>query len=186
MITDVIAAFPEWVARFEGSVPTLYQDTKGLVTVGVGNLVDPVLRAVPLPFQRPDGTLAGEEEIAAEWARVKALPPGLVARRYATPDALRLSPEAIDALVRSQLEANVERLKRSFPDLDSYPDPAVLAIFGMAWAMGAGFAAAWPKFSAAVRARRWRDAADQCRIRDANVDRNEAHRALFLEAAEGV
>src|SRR5690606_6058570 len=55
----------------EGRVDCMYLDVKGLVTVGVGNLVDPVHLAERLPFRRPDGSLATREEIRAAWHTVK-------------------------------------------------------------------------------------------------------------------
>jgi len=175
-------AFPEWVQRYEGKFLTLYQDTLGLVTTGIGNLVDPIDRVVGLPFFHEDGRPADAEEIRAEWRRVKAMPPGLLAARYVVPGALRLSPEGLALLVRRQNALNVQQLARSYPDLPNYPAAVQTALMGMAWAMGAGFPAKWPTFSAAVRGRDWKSAADNSHIKNANKERNEAHRDLFLSA----
>lgn len=43
--------------------------------------------------------------------------------------------------------------------------------------------ASGPTFTAAVKARDWRRAAENSRIRDGNADRNAEHRRLFLAAA---
>ena len=178
------ATFRLWVSRFEGTIPHLYLDTLGLVTTAVGCLVDPVELALGLPFARPDGDPARADEIRADWQRVKAMAPGLFAPRYATADALTLTADGIAAVVAMRHDANVRALLRIFPDLDSYPEPAQLAMLGMAWAMGVGFPARFPRFSRAVRMRDWATAAEECRIRNANADRNDAHRDLLLTAVD--
>ena len=45
MRPSVFAAFPGFITRFEGRLPFMYLDTKGLVTTGVGNLIDPLVPA---------------------------------------------------------------------------------------------------------------------------------------------
>ena len=57
----------------------------------------------------------------------------------------------------------------------------------MAWALGAGFAAQWPNFSAAVRARDWASASAHCRMDETGnpgvKPRNDADQQLFRNAA---
>lgn len=183
---EVIAGFRAFSVRFEGCVAWMYLDVRGLVTTGIGCLVDPLELALELPWYRPDWRWSTRDEIEAEWRRVKAMPPGLRATRYAGP--LRLSDEAIDQLVARRLEGNAARLLGYFPELADWPAPAQTALCSMAWAMGANFVASWPRFAAAARAQDWRACADECAIRaDGNpgvVPRNEANRDLFLAAAE--
>jgi GH24 family phage-related lysozyme (muramidase) len=183
---SVLADWGEWTAQFEGRVRTLYLDVKGLVTTGLGCLVDPVGLALALPWERADGTPADGAEVVADWHRVKALPPGLVFSRYVSSAALYLSNEAIDDLARSRLQQDADRLAFCFFDLATYPAPAQRALLSMAWAMGPGFPVTWPHFSAAVRARNWALASASCEIdSDGNpgvVPRNKANAALFLAA----
>src|SRR6202042_670124 len=80
-------------------------------------------------------------------------------------------------------------LARTFPDFASFPAPAQTAILPMSWAMGSGFPARWPLFSAAVRAQDWAACAANCAISSVGnagvIPRNNADRALFLQAANG-
>lgn len=72
----------QFISRDEGDVPFMYLDTKGLVTVGVGNLIDPMSLALPLPFQfkpgnrlnQPAGTNASRVQIETEWKHLKSHP----------------------------------------------------------------------------------------------------------------
>lgn len=185
--------FPSFSEKFEGRIPHMYLDIKGLVTVGIGNLIDPISAALPLPFThkgRP-GDTATEAEIRAEWERVKAhkdlAQKG--AHSAAKVTALELSAAAIDALVQRHLLGNEGALKRAFPDLDRWPADAQLALFSMAWAMGPSFTAEWPRFVAACRAHDWRAAAGDCHMDDTDNSglkpRNEAN-VLLLKNAEAV
>lgn len=190
---DVVAGWIDFNKPLEGRYSHAYRDVLGLVTVGVGNLCDPIGLALALPWQHPDGTPATRDEVAADWHRVKALPAGMVAWRYAGSHPLVLSDEAIDALVMRQLHANAAILAAFFPDFATYPAPAQQALLSMAWACGAGSvrpgvtSPEWPRLQAAVRLRAWLEAAEQCAI--STVDnggvraRNDLDRALLLQAA---
>jgi GH24 family phage-related lysozyme (muramidase) len=188
MLPEVRAGFPAFTARFEGRIAWMYCDIKGLVTTGVGNLIDPIGLAIGLPWLRPDGSRASEDEIRAEWARVKAMGGGLVASRYRSDTGLHLDDDAIDALVLSHLDGDAQVLAVTFPDFPTFPGQAQTAILSMSWAMGAGFPARWPLFSAAVRARDWARCAATCAINAKGnpgvAPRNDADRQLFLQAAD--
>src|SRR4051812_13306092 len=73
---DVVrAAFVDFTIPLEGVIPHLYQDVKGLVSIAIGNLVDPIQLAMNLPLVHDDGSPASRNEIAAEWLRIKNLHP---------------------------------------------------------------------------------------------------------------
>lgn len=184
-LPEVIAGFPAFTSKFEGVVRGPYLDVKGFVTTGIGNLIDPVGLSLPLPWLHEDGTPATQDEIRADWERVKLMPAAMVASRYAGP--LHLDDAGIAAVVNKTLLANAAQLARTFPDFSTYPAPAQTALLSMAWALGAGFPAKWPNFSAAVRARDWQTAAANSSINavgNAGVTpRNAADHDLFLQAA---
>jgi GH24 family phage-related lysozyme (muramidase) len=174
----------------EGCVDHLYSDIKNLVTIGVGQLVDPLPRALSLPLRRPDGTLATETEIEADWRAVKDHPD---AARLGAPLAkkltkLRLTEVDIRMLVQWRLDANVEALCVRFPGFSSYPAPAQLAILSLSWACGTSFR--FIKLEAAIRAQDWALASTECDINPKGnpgvIPRNERNRALFLLAAAQV
>ena len=185
---SVSADWGAWTAPLEGRVATLYKDTKSLFTTGLGCLLPNLQASQALPWLCFDGSTASPERVARDWAEVAAMRPGLHFRAYAArPAALHLTDEAIDTLARVRLEADAAQLARAYPDFATWPAPAQRATLSMAWAMGAGFPATWPRFSAAVRARDWVAAAANCKIDETGeagvVPRNKLNRALFEEAA---
>lgn len=186
MRPSVFAAFPTFVTRFEGRLPFMYLDVKGLVTTAIGNLIDPMLPALALPWlHKSDGLPATRAEIVNEWNKVKA---AQVLRRlggghFAQLTRLCLADDAIDALVRARLSLNESILHSGFGGWDLYPAAAQLGILDMAWNMGPAFG--FPKFRAAAKLLDWATCADECTIVDAPAERNACHDRLFRFAAAG-
>lgn len=190
MHSSVNDAFPTFSRRFEGYVEWMYLDIKGLVTIGIGNLIDPESSALSLPFVDHSGARAAPARISAEWRKLKAMP-ALAARGYQacrTVTELRLSDSDISALVRQRLASNEVGLESAFSEWEVWPADAQLGVLSMAWAMGSGFTATWPRFTAACRAKDWLAAAADCRMREAGnpgiVPRNRANQLLFGNAHE--
>jgi GH24 family phage-related lysozyme (muramidase) len=184
----VADSFLDWNIPFEGLTTWMYLDIKGLVTTGVGNLIDPVSAAVALPWRRAGGALASDQEKRDGWALVKARQDlksyGGSAFRAACP--LYLDRSAVDALVRVRLFANDALLRQRFPGFDAWPADAQLAAHSMAWGMGAGGFTGFPRFSAAAQAQDWVTCAKECRMQPdvgGLKRRNDANQALFLAAA---
>lgn len=190
MHASVRTAFPAFSRRFEGRVLHMYLDVKGLVTTGVGNLIDPVSEALRLPWRhQATGERASLEEVAQAWARLKARQE-LAQRRaeYALPiTGLVLEEADVDALVEERLLANERYLIRTFVEFESYPADAQLGILSMAWAVGAGFTRKFPVFTQSALMKRWWECASGCKIREEGnpgiVPRNEANRLCFQNAS---
>lgn len=174
MHDSVKKVFYSFTSRFEGAVPWMYLDVKGLVTTAVGNLIDPVSQALSLPFVRADGSKASGGEIAADWNNVKTRPELAKkghneARRFTK---LRLTPEGMNELVLRQVERNEVILRKRFPQYDEWPADAQLAMNSMAWALGAGFDSPatekvdgiFPKFSACMYVGDFLSASQNCWI----------------------
>ncbi len=190
MRASVKAAFVSFTEKFEGSVATMYLDIKGLVTVAIGNLIDPVGAALDMPFLRADGSPASRYEIGAEWRRMKTNPilAKLGWKAAAKVATLHLSPEGISAVVQKKLLANeayLSQTKDQYPDFSTYPADAQLCLLSMAWAMGPAFQ--FPKFEAAMHKRDFREAAKHCHMEDSKNPglrpRNAADVILLLNAA---
>jgi GH24 family phage-related lysozyme (muramidase) len=191
MWTSVSNTFPHFTSKFEGRISWMYLDKKGLVTIGLGCLIEPSSLALQLPFTHiSSGTTASTNEIEHEWRRIKmqldlAQKGAKAAKLMAT---LQLSEKAIDDLARVRLAQNEAFLKTVFHDFDAWPADAQLGVHSMAWAMGAGFMREFPKFTAACKARDWKLAAAECKIDATNneglIPRNAANKKLFLTAAE--
>lgn len=190
MRPEVRAQFPGFTARYEGRIPWLYVDVKGLVTVGLGCLVDPVGLATSLPFHRPDSSPASTAEIRAEWTLIKTTPdlPKRGAGAAGKLAKLRLSESAIDDLARHRLDANERILAACFPKWEEWPAAAQLAVLSMAWAAGAGFTRKFPRFTVACLAKDWAGAAAECKLREAGnpgiVPRNVKNRELLLSCTD--
>ena len=198
MFPAVQSGFPTFSTKFEGRVPYMYLDVLGLVTVGVGNLVDPVLAAQALPFRfknRPGiaapGSAATADQIAAEWQALKN-DPSLKTRGYKACEPitqLELSDDAIDSLIIDRLTKNESFLKRQpwFQDFDIWPADAQLGLLSMAWAMGPAGPGNFPSFRAACQRLDFNTAAAQCKMNEAGnpgvVPRNQANITLFSNAA---
>jgi GH24 family phage-related lysozyme (muramidase) len=142
MHTSVKEAFYGFTEKFEGAVPWMYLDIKGLVTVAVGNLIDPVSLAVNLPFiNMKTLSPATKSEIVAEWNLIKsnvqlAKKGHKAAEKIAK---LRMTIDGMSNLVNYRLLQNESYLRKRFPKLDEWPADAQLALFSMAWAMGPAF-----------------------------------------------
>jgi GH24 family phage-related lysozyme (muramidase) len=191
---SVRAAFRKFNEPLEGVVPWMYLDIKGLVTVGVGNLIDPVELAVKLPFRfRTEPHVAAtSEQIAQEWHRIKNNPALAKAGYRACEPLTRLGLDetAVDTLFASTLTVNEAILKKtpSFEGFDSWPADAQLGLLSMAWALGPGGLARFTHFSAACRQLDFGGAAANCTINERGnpgvAPRNRADRTLFQNAAE--
>lgn len=173
--------------KLEGHLPYMYLDTEGLVTIGRGNLIDPVASAVCLGFvNNADGTAATVKTIKAQWALVKSRK-DLCARggqAFRLITTITLPEKAIDELCTVRLAANESLVKAQFPDWPSYPADAQWGLMSMAWARGPNnFHGGYPHFSAAVEAKDWLEAGKQCRMNGCSNERNVTTAKAFFLAA---
>lgn len=189
-VQGVFRAFNE---PLEGVVHHMYLDIKSLVTIGVGNLIDPVSESKILPFQFKSDPerIATEAEIESEWKAVKANT-ALAKKGYkaaAKVTDLELNDEAIGRLIQKRLLANEKLIRKqaAFAKWDAWPADAQLGLLSMAWAMGASAFVGFPKFCDSCRVMDFTAAAAQCKISDAGnpgvIPRNEANQLLFRNAA---
>lgn len=193
MHSSVFKAFIPFSTQFEGRIPHMYLDIKGLVTIGIGNLIDPLTEN--LPFVHEDsGAPATPEEIKEEWKFIKSHKE-LAQKGYKAAGKLTklyLRNDDIDHLVLTKLHQFELILKKYFPNFESWPADAQLATLSMAWAMGPDFPSPnarvpWPKFTAHCREQSWSKAANECRMKESDnpgvIKRNDANVACFKYAA---
>jgi GH24 family phage-related lysozyme (muramidase) len=162
MRSSVLSAFPAFTKKFEGYLPYMYLDILGYVTTGAGNLVDPVSLALALPWQNADGSASSQADIEAAWNAVDAErsdPKGQtqtsgLATKYGQAfggvTSIRLTDDAIDALVQSQMATNEQTIVSHVPGWEDLYADAQLGVMSMAWAMGAGFLGSFPAFTQAL------------------------------------
>jgi GH24 family phage-related lysozyme (muramidase) len=170
----------ETLKEFEGSVPWMYRDTVGKVTVAVGLMLPDAHAAQTLPFlvnNRP----ATPEEIAAEYARVDAMTLGKAAAFYKIPTSLELTQQTIDAKLLSVLQGFEADLRTEFPTYDTFPDAIKLALLDMIYNLGpAGLFHGFPHLVAAVQSGNWAQAAEHCTRRGPAPARNNWTKQQFL------
>lgn len=177
--------FPAFTERFEGKIPWMYLDVKGLVTTGVGCLLPTPQHATEVEWYYKNGQAAGRAAIIDEWLRVKrsAWLATAGARAAESVAQLRLHNETIARLTRTRMESMETTLRREWPTWDSMPADAQLGILSMAWAMGPAFRRGWPRFAAYVEAGDWMGASRECLMRTAGnpglVPRNKANQLAF-------
>jgi GH24 family phage-related lysozyme (muramidase) len=171
--------------EFEGCVPWMYRDTVGKVTVGIGLMLPDAKAAEALPFVV--GTRAATpEEIAAEYARVDAMPMGRASAFYKTPTSLVLTQQTIDAKLTSVLAGFEADLRSQFPHYDTLPDGIKMALLDMIYNLGpAGLFKGFPHLVAAIQTGAWQQAAEHCIRRGPGAARNDWTREQFLSAVVG-
>jgi GH24 family phage-related lysozyme (muramidase) len=169
---------------FEGTVPWMYLDTKGFVTVGVGELLASVDKAGTLAFVDPDGEPCAQEAILNEFNRVSALVPAKVAAFYRSPTSPVLPHAAIDTLLMNHLNFFDGQLATRFGNYAGFPDPAKLGLLDMIYNLGqVGLFQHFPHFTAAVDKQDWLGAAANCHRVGPSQARNDWTRQQFLAAA---
>jgi hypothetical protein len=202
MWDSVKNAFWNFTVNLEGAtaghvgVPFMYQDTKNLITTGIGNLLDTSGKPSPtvtpaalrLPWLKADGSRASPNEIAAEWTRIRARPDlaPLGGGRYASVATLHLDDAAIQNLAYGTLKDFEATLMRFFPAYASWPADAQLGLLSMSWGLGPNFAPGYPKFTAAANASppNFAIAAEESSMK--NARRDAVNAVLFSNAAQVV
>ncbi len=187
----VRAAFRGYSEKLEGRTRNPYADVRGLVTVSVGCLIDPLHIALTLDW-RVGERKATPAEIERDWRAVKALGENnRTAASQASLTQIRLTDDAVDALLWGRLEANGAWLaKNLLPEFPDYPADAQLGILSTAWAIGCDFRHTKPprpELVSAIKARDWLAAKTHAALREAGnagvVDRNRHQRRCFDNAA---
>ncbi len=171
------------IKEFEGSVPWMYQDTVGKVTVGVGLMLVNETAAHALPFTS-GGRPADLQQIGTEFARVSAMRKGLLAKAYFSKEGLELSDATIDAKLRDTLVGFEGYLRSYVKGYDGLPVGAKLALLDMIYNLGPGrLFAEYPRLVAAIERGDWATAAQASPRRGPSAARNAWVKQQLLAAA---
>jgi GH24 family phage-related lysozyme (muramidase) len=173
---------------FEGIVPWMYLDTKGFVTVAVGELLANPASALALAFVDATNQPATPDAIQAEYSRVSSLPPGRYpAAFYRSPASPTLPHPAIDALLLHHLTYFDTQLSQRLQNYLTFPDPAKLGLLDMIYNLGVtGLLRGFPTFMNLVQDQNWAGAATQCHRNGPSLQRNDWTRQQFLAASAAV
>jgi hypothetical protein len=147
--SPVYAALPKALSA-EGFQTKMYLDVSGNVTVGMGNMIEPVDIALG-PYYRnadgssvfvhdSDGNPATDDEIRAAYTAIKARQ-DLTNYKANSPvvkgvTSLHIDPATIPQVVQNQANAMVSTLESRFPSIDSWPADGQLGVVRLSWATG--------------------------------------------------
>lgn len=152
-LPSVIAANYGFQKNLEGDILFMYKDAgggqsaSGLVSVGVGFLVDSPDKAWEIPgwVRVSDGQPATKDEVTAAWNAVNNLPngpaPNWKSYKAWDPQVLpannvKLTPEAMAARTKVKTLQMTSRLLSLLPNAASWPADAQQGLLGIAWAFG--------------------------------------------------
>jgi GH24 family phage-related lysozyme (muramidase) len=173
----------------EGVLPTMYLDSKGLVTCGIGHLLVGASDAEKLPWVSPavGNRPCSSSEIRAEFFRVLKMQVNHQARSYALQNSPRLKAEDIETILDADIRAKEAEVAASVPGFESFPELARCALLDIAFNCGVngptGLVHGFPKLMAAVKARDWALCSKLChRVPPVSEGRNAFTATLFLNA----
>lgn len=172
------------VLSHEDKIQWMYCDSRGNVTFGVGHLLSAAKSATEFEWLL-DGKVAPAQVVENAWYSVKAaFRKGYSAHYYLGISNLRASDETIMAAYEADKKIVVHGLCELFPDYYQYPQCAQRAIQDMCFNLGLPrLTREFPRFCAAVQARDWTEAANQChRLPPVSEERNEDTYNLLMEA----
>jgi GH24 family phage-related lysozyme (muramidase) len=173
------------IEKYEGKVPHMYLDSRGFVTVGVGHLLNQCEDAQKLPFQKADGSLASQENIAEDFKGLCEQEGNRVASYYKEFTSIVLDDAAIDALTEKHIDSFHQELKIVYDGFDMFPSDVRLALFDLIFNLGmTGLRKKWPKLNACIAAKDWLGAAENCRRKGIADARNDYVRELLARGGD--
>jgi len=193
-----VAAFArKFLSLDEGEVREMYIDNRGLVTTGVGNLLQTPAEANQYEWEKTGGGRAAPQEVAAEYERVRSadtkakIPNWAVmgggnfirAARGLGIVTLQLTSESYSRIFSDKLSGLEATMKGTpgFEEFETYPADAQLGVLSLIWLNGAGAAnwgpqkedlrlhKTWPNFTNACKRRAWAEIADRKHYKSKNM-----------------
>jgi hypothetical protein len=192
MIPQALTEFVPFLIKCgEGKMMWLYLDSKGLVTVGIGNMLPNLAAALALSWVDLNGNPVGAAAITAAWNAITARKDliGKGGGFFRNVTSIRLTEASLDALIDRDISEDESVLIPLFPGYATVPWQAQVALLRLSWAMGAYFASngKWPNLRAAWAAQNWAACAQQCRIPELDATEpqaNEDEAQLFEECLQ--
>ena len=181
--------------KHEGIKEHPYLDSKGILTIGIGNNVSKRENFMALNLlDSKDGHALSTAEKESLYAQIMSdVQAGtFVEKNYSQ---YQVPTAEIESKFNQQLEQSYRELERKFQNFQTLPIPAQQALLDMQFNMGdAAFQArshvvgariysGWPKLFNAINNRDWKAAAAQSHRRDVQPSRNNWTRDLFLQAS---
>jgi len=172
--------FFNYTDSHESFLDFFYKDVKGLVSIGVGFLVDPLALAYQLDY----GT-ATVQAVHFAWQVVKSdttLNPANGGVQYGNLTTVRASRKSIENLFWKKVNQNEIILKFIFPNWEELPASKQMALLSMSWAYGPHLDQGWPHMVAAIKAGNWTEAAAQCKPSPAEMAKQNVSFRLRVQS----
>lgn len=165
----------EHFIKFEGKIPHFYLDGVGLVTIGIGCMIENHTEAMQLKlYRKQDDKLAIRSEIIAEFNTIKSLVYPAKISYYAKNTFLYLPDNHISELFITRLSSFIIGINSKLVKLSEYPKAAQLVLIDMAYNLGLnGLEKKFPKFMLAISQKDYRTAAQECKRRQIQEARND-------------
>jgi GH24 family phage-related lysozyme (muramidase) len=160
------------INQWEDFIRWMYLDTEGYVTVGIGTRLASANDAKKIPFTvKTTGNAATPQEIEAAYNAVNADSASQKARAkgkkheaasYENTTTLRIEQSDAEKLRDRHIMADYQSLKTLYPQFDTFPDGAKLALFDMVYNLGASkLRSKFPNMNTAINSRNWLQAANE-------------------------
>jgi GH24 family phage-related lysozyme (muramidase) len=193
---DVIS----FIQKYEGSIPHMYLDTKGNVTIGTGFLIhsEDDTRKIPLRFISDTGGFTGMvtyKDAKEAYRKIKNLPFGKdYPASYYHPHynkeeklgQIGMDGLTIRKILEQKLNESERELRVAIPRYDSLPFQVKKGLIDMQYNMGVRKfnSRRWPKLFAAIDGRDYEAMAKESHRRDVQSQRNKDVYNLFLSAKD--
>jgi hypothetical protein len=212
MYTNVAAIIRRFLSLYEGELREMYIDNRGLVTTGVGNLLQTPEEANRYKWEIPGGGPASAPDVAAEYQRVSSPDTKIKIPNWAVMGGgnfinaakqlkivtLQLTTDSYAKIFNDKLTGLESTMKGTpgFEEYEKYPADAQLGVLSLIWANGAGaenwgprkedlrLHKTWPNFTNACKRRAWSEIADRKHYKWKNImfDRDKATEQVFRNA----
>lgn len=169
---------------FEDCVNHMYLDTKGCVTVGVGQMIPNAEEAKSLFFlDNNSHTEATDDSIMQEYETIVALGSGRRARSYKPSTTLYMPTKYIYILLDTRLLEFEIQLRGIFKNYSVMSQKVKRAIMDMVFNLGAyGLRSKFPKLTNAINREDWEECAIECHRKGISKERNKWTAQMFGSA----
>ena len=180
-----------WLFATEGPVPHMYLDNVGLVTVGVGFMIEPIANfksEYGSAFRKRDGTPASWPEVEKEFVSIKEKQELKGSWRNFTPIAQLFLPSTVFKPKVVSILKGKERALRSgwqatyYGDFDSFPPDAQMGILSTSYGGMYNSKPVHHAFHTACRDQRWNDAAASGYWGGWMAEKIKGHQLMFRNA----
>lgn len=161
----------------------LYLDDQGRVCVGIAHVLPTLEAALGVAFVNKQGLRASHDEIAQDYQAVKGLTPNRIPSFYKRYLTLAIPPSEMERLTNESVAQYFIDLATIYPEFESFPSEAKLALGDIIFSMGKDKLVDWLQLNESILAQDWQKASlDSARGFPVTAARNIYVQGLFERA----